>query len=372
MVYRLIGCLVYFFICPLKETILFPSKVHIAEASDVADHCITYALSDPKEASFCGVCNDHEHSNACSSCKGLRSILSGIEAALNSKPSNLSDEDHDDMMYSCQQAIQAIEAWKAHQLRSHQQDKCRINILRELSCEEVFITQDWAMKFLPVKYRETQADWFGKRGISWHISVVVRKATDGHLEHQAFVHVAQNCSQDSSVVVSIIEHILRTLKVEHPEITTAFFRQDNAGCYHNSKVLAACRLMQEATGVRVERVDFSDPQGAKGPCDRKAVTIKAHVRRFVDEGHDVLTATDLRDAILSNNGVRGARVTVVNAEDVKQSQASKWEGVSNLNNFMYKDDGVVVWRAYNIGEGKTMLWSQLKGRVTATLRQRTP
>jgi len=134
-VYRLIGCLVYFFICPRKETILFPSKVHIAEASDVADHCITYALSDPKEASFCDVCNDHEHSNACSSCKGLRSILSGIEAALNSKPSNLSDEDHDDMMYSCQQAIQAIEAWKAHQLRSHQQDKCRIDILRELSCD---------------------------------------------------------------------------------------------------------------------------------------------------------------------------------------------------------------------------------------------
>ena len=37
-------------------------------------------------------------------------------------------------------------------------------------------------------------------------------------------------------------------------------------------------------------------------------------------------------------------------------------GGSNLNNFMYKDDGVVAWRAYNIGEGKTMLWSQLKGK----------
>jgi len=101
------------------------------------------------------------------------------------------------------------------------------------------------MKFLPVKYREIQTDWFGKRGIPWHISVAVRKATDGHLEHQAFVHVAQNCSQDSNVVVSIMEHILRTLKAEHPEITTAFSRQDNAGCYQNSTVLAACRLMSK-------------------------------------------------------------------------------------------------------------------------------
>ena len=117
-------------------------------------------------------------------------LFSGIEAALNSEPSNLSEEDHNDMMYSRQQAIQAIEAWKVHQLRSHQQDKCRSDILRELSCEEVFITQDWAMKFLPVKYRETQADWFGKRGISWHISVVVRKATTGSLniKHLFMLH----------------------------------------------------------------------------------------------------------------------------------------------------------------------------------------
>ena len=229
------------------------------------------------------------------------------------------------MMYSCQQATQAIEAWKAHQLRSQQQDKCRIDILRELSADEVFVTQDWAMKFLPVKYRETQTDWYGKRGISWHISVVVKRTTDGKFEHRAFVHVAQNCSLDSNVVVSVIDHILRALKVEHPEIRRASFRQDNAGCYHSATLLAACRLMQQTTGIKVKRVDFSDPQGGKGPCDRKAATIKAHVRRFVDEGHDVLTATDLRDAILSNNGVRGVRVAVVNVEGVGQMQPTKWE-----------------------------------------------
>ena len=155
--------------------------------------------------------------------------------------------------------------------------------------------------------------------------------------------------------MSVIDHILRTLKVEHPEIRRASFRQDNAGCYHIATLLAACRLMQQTTGIKVKRVDFSDPQGGKGPCVRKAATIKAHVRRFVDEGHDVVTATDLRDAILSNNGVRGVRVAVVNVEGVGQMQPTKWEGVS------HDDDGVTVWKAYDIGEGKSMLWSQLQG-----------
>ena len=63
-------------------------------------------------------------------------------------------------------------------------------------------------------------------------------------------------------------------------------------------MLATCRLM-EATGIKVERVDFSDPQGGKGPCDRRAATMKAHVVRYINEGHDVFTADDLKEAILS-------------------------------------------------------------------------
>ncbi len=31
--------------------------------------------------------------------------------------------------------------------------------------------------------------------------------------------------------------------------------------------------MEKATAIKVERVDFSDPEGSKGPCDRKAATI---------------------------------------------------------------------------------------------------
>ena len=47
------------------------------------------------------------------------------------------------------------------------------------------------------------------------------------------------------------------------------------------------------------------PQGGKGPCDRKAATIKAHVRRFINEGHDVQTARDLEAAMLSAGGLSG-------------------------------------------------------------------
>ena len=139
----------------------------------------------------------------------------------------------DEATYLVKHSRDIIHPWKAHQLRTVRQDQSRVKILRELDSGSVFITQDWAMKFLSRKYRESQSDWFGKRSISWSICIVVRRQAD-QFESQGFVHIIHNCTQGSSAVVSIMAHILRTSKSEHPEINQAFFRQDNAGCYHST------------------------------------------------------------------------------------------------------------------------------------------
>ena len=71
--------------------------------------------------------------------------------------------------------------------------------------------------------------------------------------------------------------------------------------------------MEEATGIKVERVNFSDPQGGKVPCDRRAATIKAHFLRYINEGRDEVSVNDLKQAILSHGDVRGVRVTLIDS-----------------------------------------------------------
>ena len=134
------------------------------------------------------------------------------------------------------------------------------------------------MKFTPHLYRESQSDWFGKRGISWHISVVYRRSP-GQLQWQAFIHIIQSCIQDSRAIVIIMKHILETLKnVEHPEINKAYFHQGNAGCYHSATTILSCPTIERATGLKIQDIDFSDPQGSKGAADRLAATAKSHIR----------------------------------------------------------------------------------------------
>ena len=44
------------------------------------------------------------------------------------------------------------------------------------------------MNFLPQRYRETQIDWNGKCGISWHITVIVRRV-NGQLQTDIGAHI---------------------------------------------------------------------------------------------------------------------------------------------------------------------------------------
>ncbi|EDO33434.1 predicted protein [Nematostella vectensis] len=329
-----------------KQYLKSDYKVHVADACNVADHCTAYALSDPKEPMYATPPCEHQHDVFCSSCSELDVTLTAIEAALKASSGKVPAEQHDELLFTYRTCIAAIHAWKSHQLRSIQQDKPRLSIMSGITESEVLIFQDWAMKYLPQKYRETQADWFGIA------------------EHQIFVHIVENCSQDAMTVISIMEHTLREIKASTPGVSTAFYRQDNAGCYHNAAMITACRFMESRTGIKVERVDFSDPQGGKGPCDRKAATIKAHVRRYIAEGHDVTTAADLRHAILSHNGVPGVRVALVDASSLRPlSSEAKIDGITKLNNFSLSDKGLTMWRAYDIGIGRTVPWQRLQATV---------
>ena len=196
--------------------------------------------------------------------RSLDSVLSFIQST------NLPQDLQDDLLFNARTASDGVRSWKAHQLRMVHQDTARTDIIDSLQEDSVLITQDFAMKFLPTQYRETQADFFGKRGISWHLTVCQSKQR-GELVAQTFVHIIESGLQDSHTVVTVMEHVLKTLKQEHSELTRAVYRQDNAGCYHCANTILASKILRERTNMDLYRIDFSDPQGGKGLCDRKAV-----------------------------------------------------------------------------------------------------
>ena len=88
-----------------------------------------------------------------------------------------------------------------------------------------------------------------------------------------------------------------------------------------------------------------------------------HVRRYVNEGNDVLTPADFQGAILSYGGVSGVRIaTVDTAIDETVGTQGKWKGISTLNNISHTNKGKVsLCGEPNVGKGKTLQWSKVPG-----------
>lgn len=318
----------------------------------MADHCRQYALSDPENTEFKSQCK-HNHNDKCVQCELLSSTLKEVTDALDKMTTgHVTEDEQEEITFKATQAKQNILSWKAHLLRNVNQDEARLDMLNKLDERSAFLVQDWAMKFLPRKFRESQADWFGKRGISWHITVATRRTLSNEFECMTFVNVIKSCNQDSGAVLGVMDDVVRKLKATMPSLESIYYRQDNAGCYRSGATIIGANKIGSNHGVSIKRLDFCDPQGGKGPCDRKAAIIKSHMRRHLNEGNDVENGEEMKSAMESSGGVTGVHVSL--CESSPSVSSVKLDGVSTISNVEYSGETLRIWKAYGIGEGKEL------------------
>jgi hypothetical protein len=149
----------------------------------------------------------------CTDCSALRGTLASLRSLIEGN-SDVSEDVRERLMYRLNHNTQLIDDWKKHLLRTIHQDLARKQVLELLDHQSVFLIADWAMKWLPTQYRESQRDFFDKRGLPWHITYAIRLSPKSSassplgssqlLEHRTFCHVFDNAKQDGLTVASIL------------------------------------------------------------------------------------------------------------------------------------------------------------------------
>ena len=100
-------------------------------------------------------------------CENLNDVMNDVtKKILGSSDSMYSKEYQEDLLHDFEQVKTDILQWKAHILRSENQDRAKCDIVRDLNDGSVLVVMDWVRKFSQIKYREKQSKWFGKQGIS--------------------------------------------------------------------------------------------------------------------------------------------------------------------------------------------------------------
>ena len=128
----------------------------------------------------------------------------------------------------------------------------------------------------------------------------------------------------------------------------------------SGSLLLSLPFIGQPTGMTILPYDFSEPQSGKDICDRKTAPMKAHIRRCVNEKHNVITAKDMKTALESHGGVKGVRAVVVQVDINKEITAHKIPSISLLNNFSFEGNRIRAWRAFSVRPGRFLSHSQLE------------
>lgn len=231
--------------------VYFPLQVHVSESSDVPNHCHVYALRDPSDRDYQSQCS-HEHKTYCDKCDDLTRTIDDITAPIEALAA---DEVKEELRFVLGKAKQDIVSWKAHLLRSVNQEEARLDMVNALDNTSVLLVQDWAMKFLSRKFRESQTNRFAKHWISWHLTVAIRRGDDHKLQ-MTFVNVFRSCCQDSCTVLSVMSDMVKQLREAQPQLENIYYWQDNAGCYYCGTTIVGAKLISQQHGVSVRWMPF--------------------------------------------------------------------------------------------------------------------
>ncbi|XP_062619047.1 uncharacterized protein LOC134280620, partial [Saccostrea cucullata] len=326
-------------------------KLHVKASSSTPDHCCTFALSE-RSRCYSHSCINHTHTDGCSECSSMDETLQFI--------SQKTEERHWDnpeaTIFKVEKAVSDIYEWKGHILRAKNQGMARQDVLNSMDDGEVLVIADWAMKFLPRKFREGQTDWFAKRGINWHISFTAFKE-EGTMKHLTHVHIFDNpIAQDAAATSAVLIDVIQNVCILLPNVKKVNIWSDNAGCYKSTVTLAT---LHQELGERIKSYNFCEPQDGKGPCDRKASHIKSAIKRYINQGNDVTDAKQMKMAISSQQQYMVKIVSPIINADVGRPKVKNITAISTLHNFLFTDNGLKVWRQYSIGPGKLIPWKDI-------------
>ena len=83
--------------------------------------------------------------------------------------------------------------------------------------------------------------------------------------------------------------------------------------------------------------------------------VKNLISRHLNEGNDILSPSDLKKALESNNGMKGLQACIISIDNEKEPKVkSKIKQISLLNNFDFEEDSITARKAYEIGNGRTV------------------
>ncbi|CAF3348357.1 unnamed protein product [Rotaria sp. Silwood2] len=353
-------------------------SLNLSLQSNVASHCVNFALSDSDSKSDFYISCNHHHNNDCENCSNLLVTFSQITELIRTSNNPKKDE----WKYDCTASINNIYEWQKHLVRHFVQSKSKNDILNNLKPDAAFWLRDWSMKVLPMEYREKASSWFGKRGMSQEVDVFLilsgKTTSDNQQILQKYVYLTMldQSSQDMHAVGAVADHVLKQFHIDAPQVKDIFLRNDNATCYSGGAQIYLTKYICQHNGFTLKRIDFNEAGKGKDQCDRESACTKTHRDYYISAGNSVTTALQMKQAAEWSGGVKDTKVAVVNIEENEKTlKLVKLKGSTQYHSYEFDNNNVRAWKQYETGSGRLLklpLFKELQFKSGLTVTSQFP
>ena len=185
--------------------------------------------------------------------------------------------------------------------------------------------------------------------MSLHADVFFVRKGDEMIKH-VYMTSMYRSDQGTSAVISIADCVLEQFCKDEPNVKKLFAKSDNAGCYHGNYSAESMYHLCQKRNIQLLRYDFNEPCCSKDQCDRESAAAKAILRSFIDAGNDVMNAEDVYEGLHYGFGMKNTKIAVAKIEKVTLS-GQKIPNITDYHSIEFRDEHMVMWKYYNIGNG---------------------
>lgn len=165
---------------------------------------------------------------------------------------------------------------------------------------------DYKQKFEPVEYRESQQNYFGKRGITWHGALLIYQ--DPENSYQTAVHyfdqiIDNDSVQDFTSVACCLESALDCIERQFPFIERLTLVSDNAKCYSGAGLLGVVVALSVIKRIKIERLVHTEAGEGKSELDAHFGCAWSWLQRYVNAGNDLLKPSQVVEGLRCHGGM---------------------------------------------------------------------
>ena len=310
-------------------------KNHLRKFSRVAAHCMNRSFhliaKKPPASKFsstdCGAqCNNHDmFCSECDEIEGMRAFLEKTLLEFGLDAANC-PEKIEDMKFLVNKCLHKLTIYISHLVRVCHESMYFNEAVANLPLNTALLQADHKMKVPPLFSRESQVEFYGKKGMTLFGALIIWRNHAGELEYssQMFFATSSDSTQDCFSTLGYLEQILIEFAMLVPHIEKIQIFTDGAATFAGSVMRVCIPIMLASIGYELVEANTGESGNGKSLVDANFACVIPAITRHVVQMEGKGDVTSPETLVCALNATMGEKIITLHVAIHRERECDKF------------------------------------------------